>query len=542
MHPLVSEFVQARDLPPQTAQKLNKLMRNVSFQYDVVQAAQKQTAVAAPDDWREWQLALFPKHFHAEPADHHARFWDYLQTIQPNTYHRPYFLILARGGGKSTNLEGAAVYLGATGKRKYCWYLRETQHQADDALSNIQAMLEGSRIEKYYPEMADRQLGKFGQVRAWRRNRLICANGYVIDAIGLDTAVRSSKVVEQRPDLIIPDDLDSKHDTPKTTQKKIEILTTSILPAGAPNCLVLGGQNLILKHGIFSRLAGVADEPCDFLTDRIVDGPHPAVHNLQVEIVEHEDGTISHRASGTPTWEGQNLDIVSKQITTWGLAAFKIESQHEVGDNPDALWNRDGLNLNRVTKAPDLYRIVVAVDPAATTGQTGIVVSGAGKPNNSKLAHGYTLADVSPPHGSKPAVWAAAAVAAYHLYGADAIVGEINNGGDMIEEVIRGVPGGENVKYDTVRASRGKYTRAEPVATLAENGRDHHVGHHVDLENELCTWVPGNDSPNRLDAKVWGYTWLGLTNQIAPSPPKEQPTKKSKWLDGGHTGSRWKVG
>jgi phage terminase large subunit-like protein len=150
---------------------------------------------------------------------------------------------------------------------------------------------------------------------------------------------------------------------------------------------------------------------------------------------------------------------------------------------------------------------VVAVDPHATSGQTGIVVVGAGWEN--ELLNVYVLDDATPEEGAKPETWAKAVVSSYNKWGADTIVAEINNGGDMVERVIRTVPGGEGVRYEVVRATRGKYTRAEPISALWEQGRGHMVGYYADLEDQLCSYVPGEtDSPDRLDAMVWGATLL----------------------------------
>ena len=114
-------------------------------------------------------------------------------------------------------------------------------------------------------------------------------------------------------------------------------------------------------------------------------------------------------------------------------------------------------------------------------------------------------------------MWGMAVVAAYHKWNADVIVGEINNGGDMIEHVIRSVEGGANVNYKCVRATRGKYTRAEPIAALYEQGRAHHVGFYADLEDQECSYVPGEPSPNNLDAEVWAYHELMIEDEeVAP--------------------------
>jgi len=169
-------------------------------------------------------------------------------------------------------------------------------------------------------------------------------------------------------------------------------------------------------------------------------------------------------------------------------------------DNPGALWTRDKIDANRVSVFPDLERIIVGVDPTASSGgdEAGIVTVGVCERDY------YTLSDDSR-HGT-PHEWATAAVAAYHRHKADCLVAEKNNGGDMVEAVIRQVDPSVNVKL--VWASRGKIVRAEPIAAIAEQGRDHHVGYLPQLEDELCMWVPGEASPNRLDAKVWAMSEL----------------------------------
>jgi len=179
-------------------------------------------------------------------------------------------------------------------------------------------------------------------------------------------------------------------------------------------------------------------------------------------------------------------------------------------DDPNALWRRKDIDDHRMTKHPELVRIVVAVDPAATSGETsdetGIVVAGLGVDKE-----GYVLDDASlraSPHG-----WGSAAVASYNKHRADRIVGEVNNGGEMVEHVIRTVE--PTASYKAVHASRDKRTRAEPVAALYEQGRVHHVGTFADLEDQLCQWVPGESrSPDRLDALVWALTELGLAAAV----------------------------
>lgn len=175
-----------------------------------------------------------------------------------------------------------------------------------------------------------------------------------------------------------------------------------------------------------------------------------------------------------------------------------------IDDVEGALWSRELLDQHRVDEAPPLARIVVAIDPAVTSGEnsdmTGICV--AGLANDGQY---YVLEDLTV--RTKPHQWASIAVEAYHRWKADRIIGETNNGGDMIEHLIKQVD--YNVPYRKVTATRGKLVRAEPVASLFEQGRAHIVGMWKDLEDQMCNYtMDSKDSPDRMDAMVWAVTEL----------------------------------
>lgn len=183
-------------------------------------------------------------------------------------------------------------------------------------------------------------------------------------------------------------------------------------------------------------------------------------------------------------------------------------------DNPGALFKRADIDKARVLRAPEMTRIVVAIDPAATSTEgaddTGMVPAGVAMIDG--VLHGYILADLT--CHETPMGWARKAVGAYHELKADRVIGEANNGGDMIEAVIRSVD--QNVSYRKVTATRGKDIRAEPVAALYEQGRIHHVGDLGKLEDEMCEWDPADKSarsPNRMDAMVWAITELMLSDK-----------------------------
>ena len=231
--------------------------------------------------------------------------------------------------------------------------------------------------------------------------------------------------------------------------------------------------------------------------------PTKIVHDLTAD-------PRNHVTRGTTYDNRQNLapDFYRKIITRYeGTRLGRQELLAEVlGDVPGALWKRDQIEATRVRGHPDLARVVVAVDPEASSqegaAETGIVVAGLGLDGQ-----GYVLADET--LQGTPAEWGKAAVSAYRTHRADRIVGEVNNGGEMVGYVLATVDA--TVSYKAVWASRGKQTRAEPVAALYEQGRVHHVGAFPELEDQLCTWVPTDaKSPDRLDALVWALTELFL--------------------------------
>ena len=187
--------------------------------------------------------------------------------------------------------------------------------------------------------------------------------------------------------------------------------------------------------------------------------------------------------------------------------AYRMEIMaEEIEDDPAALWTRDTLRDNRVTSHPDLDRVVVGVDPpgSATGDECGIVAAGTATIGG--VLHGYLIADNS--KQGTPAEWGSQCVATYNRMRAGKIVAEKNFGGDMVGFTIESVDGGKDVAFELVWASRGKAIRAEPIAAYYEQGRVHHVGVFEELEDEYCTWVPGDKSPNRLDAAVWALTDL----------------------------------
>jgi phage terminase large subunit-like protein len=197
-----------------------------------------------------------------------------------------------------------------------------------------------------------------------------------------------------------------------------------------------------------------------------------------------------------------------------GTRLGRQELEAEILDDvPGALWTRGVIEASRASSAPTLLRVVVAIDPAATSSEdadeTGIIVAG-----RDGQGQGWVLADASGRY--PPAQWAKTAIAAYRAHRADRVVAEVNNGGEMVEATLRVID--PNVSFAAVRASRGKLTRAAPVAALYEQGRVHHLGVFPQLEDQMCGFVPADQgdlgprlagcSPDRVDALVWALTDL----------------------------------
>ena len=207
------------------------------------------------------------------------------------------------------------------------------------------------------------------------------------------------------------------------------------------------------------------------------------------------------------------LERVVKRYAGTRLGRQELDGEM-IEERVDALWRREDIERARVTHLPDMRRIVVAVDPPGShrSGRCGIVVAGLGR---DKL--GYVIADGTV-SAARPAVWAARVAQLYARHQADAVIAEVNQGGDMVAAVLSEVNGAIAVRE--VRATRGKWLRAEPVSALYEQGRVRHVGALPELEDEMCDFgldgLSSGRSPDRVDALVWALTALMLREAAEP--------------------------
>lgn len=235
----------------------------------------------------------------------------------------------------------------------------------------------------------------------------------------------------------------------------------------------------------------------------ITSTPRPT--KLLKDIMRDKATVVTHGS----TYENlQNLSPIYRSIIKRyeGTRLGRQELNADILDDvPGALWTYGLLDRTRVANHPPLVRVVVAIDPAVKSNEdsadTGIAVAGLGEDG-----HGYVLGDHS--EHTTPERWARKAIGLLEMVSGDRIIGEVNNGGDLIESVLRSVD--RTIPYRSVHASRGKRTRAEPISALYEQGRIHHVGTFPELEDQMCEYDPltAVKSPDRMDAVVWALTDL----------------------------------
>jgi len=244
-------------------------------------------------------------------------------------------------------------------------------------------------------------------------------------------------------------------------------------------------------------------KPIKLLLDIIAD-PHTVVTRAS---------SYENRANLAPAF----FDAIIRKYEGTRIGRQELEAEL-LEDVPGALWARPLIEASRIgigqLRTDTFVRVVVAIDPAVTAGddsdETGIIVAAL-----TRTGHVFILDDLT--CKESPLTWAKIAVNAYVSRRADRIIGEVNNGGDLVEANIRAVA--PNVPYRGVRASRGKAVRAEPIAALYEQARVHHVGTFPQLEDQMCSFVPGSDqkSPDRMDALVWAVTELLIDMDQQPS-------------------------
>ena len=228
-----------------------------------------------------------------------------------------------------------------------------------------------------------------------------------------------------------------------------------------------------------------------------------------------EQGNPRWAAFHFTSWDNPHISHAALEDLQDDMTPLAIRQEilaEDIDEVPGALWTYDVIEKSRLTEHPPLFRIGVGVDPHASTGKTGIVVMGLGLLNGE--THGFVIANRTTE--GKPQHWGTAVVSTYNIFDCDILVAEVNHGGDMVESTIMNIEGSKGINYTTVRATHGKYVRAEPVSALYGSpdipnriAKIHHVGYFPELEEQMCSYVPGDtESPNDMDALVWIATKL----------------------------------
>lgn len=487
-----------------------------------------------------WKLALFEKYqtdtTGAVVADgpHHRHFWTWLWAIRPGRRPRPFVAIWPRGGAKSTNAEMGTIAIGAPRAhddgprrplRNYAWYISEVQEQADDHVETIGAMLESEEIATFYPDLARRAVNKYGSSKGWRRNRLRTAAGFTIDAVGLDTAARGIKIEETRPGLLVFDDIDGRHDSQATTEKKKDTITETLMPAGSEDRIVMFIQNLVHPTSIFSQLA---DGTAGFLTNRILSGPIPAIEDLAYA-TKGDRITIT---AGTPTWAGQDRARCQEDIDEFGISAFLHEAQHEVEAPPGGMFSHLDLAALRIAwdDVPPLDRTVVWVDPAVTktTESDSQAIQADG------IAGDTIYRLYSWEQRATPLVTIKRAIETAARYGANYVGVETDQGGDTWRSVFReartaALDAAETekekaairrIQFAEAKAGQGQEPKAHRASLMLADYEKpglrirHVLGTHLTLEKALHRF-PKTHPLDLADVAYWAWDDLRNRPQIA---------------------------
>ena len=461
-----------------------------------------------PHAWRSWLPLVRPNW--DDLAPHHEELWSWAESILPDRPPIPFLGIWPRGGGKTSTAETICSYVAEQGSRRFALYVSATADQAEKRVQNVQATLET------LPGPVSRRLtNAYGQSKAWRQQMLRTESGFNILGCGLDSSVRSLKLDEYRPDFIIFDDIDSRHDTTRTTRKKIETIAETILPAKARNCAILVVQNRMIANGVVSQ---IWKRTTDILSTRIVSGPIVAVEGLVWEWRDHpEDPDVKQATilSGRPTWAGYSLADAQDDMRLFGPSAFLREQQQQVDEKPGALFTGKLISKTRIALEALLPKNVragfVGVDPPNSTSTECGIVSVA----SLYRSRAYVVEDRSeagtPDRYARSIVEAADKLEATYDVPASIVV-EMNNGGQATVTVIQlaaqalfeaGKRSTPTVRIVPVWASVSKGARAEPVQVKMSENRFGLAGEFPALEGEMTTYLPGDASPNRLDAMVW---------------------------------------
>jgi hypothetical protein len=252
-----------------------------------------------------------------------------------------------RGGGKSSNVEWACIAEGAILGDGYVLYACETEGQALDHVAAIRDRLESSEIAHYYPGLASPEVGLHGNQIGWSKDYLATASSWGIIPVGLDTGLRGGRKRDLRFTMIVLDDVDNEKDSPAVVEKKLRIISRSILPAGQADTIVLFAQNLIHEDSVLNQ---ILTRRSDVLSERVVSGPVKAFEDLELEM--DDVGRVWTIESGVPTWPDIDMAKARRFLAKSGKSAFMAEYQHDFSsDQTERVLNNWDDDVHAITKS-----------------------------------------------------------------------------------------------------------------------------------------------------------------------------------------------
>ena len=288
-----------------------------------------------PDGWRKFLPVVGPKTFTSSFSAAHGEFWDWYWQL---TYKRRMRLPITsdiltflaawpRGGGKSSNIEWACITEGAMGIDGYVLYVSKTQSSANSHVSDIRKRLESDEVSRFFPDLAEPQIGRHGGQYGWRQDFLMTKGGWAIRPVGLDVAVRGLREGDLRPTMIVFDDVDDFKMSVAEVQNNLATISRSILPAGTKNTIHLVAQNLIAEH---SAVNLIYTGKSDVLQDHVA-SMYPAFEDLEIgkEIDERTGKSTFIINKAVPTWDEMDLEAAKVYLNKVGLEAFMAEYQHD---------------------------------------------------------------------------------------------------------------------------------------------------------------------------------------------------------------------
>ena len=302
------------------------------------------------EGWERWLRTLGSRTFTGSFSEFHAELWGWYWEI---TFKRlrgerltdeelAFLAIWFRGGGKSSHVEWACIAEGAVIGEGFVMYVCDTETQAKSHVAAIRNRLESSEIAAYYPGLARPEISKHGAQVGWRQDYLATASGWGIIPVGLDQGVRGGRKNDLRFTMIVLDDIDDVGDSPAAVEKKLDIISRSILPAGQADTLVLFAQNLIHEGSVLNQ---IVTRRSDVLSERRVSGPVPAFEKLELRDKTSDQGLVWEIKTAVPTWPDIDMADARRYLAKSGRAAFIAEYNHDFAADRAALvlsnWDDD---------------------------------------------------------------------------------------------------------------------------------------------------------------------------------------------------------